>query len=114
MSRAPADIGGAPVHVLLMEVEDPFVRGGDPREVAAGRVDDALGLARGPGRIEEVEQVLGVHRLGPAASRHALDEVVPPDAAPALHLARLPGALANDDPLHPGRPAETPAAVLLE
>src|SRR2546422_3352642 len=69
MSRDPADIGGAPVHVLLLEGEDPFVRGGGPREGAARRVGDALWLARGPGRIEEGEQGLRGHRLGPAGER---------------------------------------------
>ena len=42
----PADVGRAPVGVVVLEVEDPL--GGERRaeEVAAGRVQDALGLAR--------------------------------------------------------------------
>src|SRR5215218_2450948 len=42
----PADVGLAPVDVVLFEVEDPFGRGLDLREVAACSVNDALGLAR--------------------------------------------------------------------
>ena len=66
----PADVGGAPVDVGLgVEVEDVLVGERDLGEVAAGRVHDALGLAGGARRVEQVEQVLAVHRLGRALRR---------------------------------------------
>ena len=59
VSGHPPDVGRAPVRVVLAEVEDHGVGGRDAREVPAGRVHDALGLAGGPRRVEEVQHVLG-------------------------------------------------------
>src|SRR5947199_96271 len=50
----PADVGGTPVGVFLLHVEDPAGGGRHAEEVAGGRVDDALGL---PGRAAGVEDV---------------------------------------------------------
>jgi hypothetical protein len=45
----PADVGRAPEDVLLrLEVEDVAWRGRDAGQVAAGRVQDPLGLAVEP------------------------------------------------------------------
>src|SRR5262245_24307650 len=43
--RDPANVGGAPVGVLLLDVEDPFVRQRHAEEVAGGRVQNSLGFA---------------------------------------------------------------------
>ena len=60
----PADVGGAPVHVLLgLVVEDVVVGVRRLGEVAAGGVDDALGLSGGAGGVEDEQRVLGVERL---------------------------------------------------
>lgn len=42
----PADVGGAPVHVARVVVEDVFEGGRGVDEVAGGRVQDSLGLTR--------------------------------------------------------------------
>src|SRR2546430_2492840 len=68
----------APVRVFIAEVERPAMRRRDAGEIAAGRVDDAFGLAGRARGVEEVEHVLGVHRLGLDVAVGALDEVVPP------------------------------------
>ncbi|MNI95302.1 hypothetical protein D3C73_1535520 [compost metagenome] len=61
MAGDPADVGGAPVHVRFgMEVEHGFVGVGALGEVAAGGVQDALGLAGGAGGVEDEQRVLGV------------------------------------------------------
>ena len=60
----PADVGGAPVDVAVVVVEDVLVGHRGVDEVAAGRVHDALGLAGGAGGVEDEQRVLGVHRLG--------------------------------------------------
>ena len=91
----PADVGGAPVDVVVLEVEDrPVgVRGAD--EVAAGGVQDALGLAGGAGGVHDVERVLGVEGLGGVGGRGALDGVVPP------HVHRVvPGDVLAGTPDH--------------
>src|SRR5215212_8443652 len=75
----PADVGGAPVDVVVAQVEDVF--GSDARldEVAGGRVDDALGFAGRAGGVEDEEQVLAVHRLGGTVGGLPGDRVRPPD-----------------------------------
>ena len=65
----PADVGGAPPDVVVFQIEDVLRRRDDPGQIAAGRVDDALRLARRAGRVKDVEHVLGVHRLGLARTR---------------------------------------------
>ena len=82
----PADVGRAPVDVVIgIEVEDVLVGVGDLGEVAAAGVHDALGLRRGSARIEEVQEILGVHHLGRAFRRLLRYDVVPPDVAPFGH-----------------------------
>ncbi len=75
----PADVGRAPVDVgLRLEVEDRPVRVRRADEVAAGGVQDALGLAGRAGGVHHVERVLGVERLGLVVGGGAVDGVVPP------------------------------------
>jgi hypothetical protein len=84
----PADVGRAPVHRVRLDVEDVVVGGRHPDQIAARGVDDGLGLGRGPTRIEQVEQVLGVHLLARAGGRVArlgVDQLVPPVVAALLH-----------------------------
>ena len=114
MAGHPADVGGAPVDVLVVQIEDPLVSRRDAGQIAGGRVDDALGLARGPRCVEQIEKVLGVHGLGRAARRGALDEVVPPDVAAALHLDRLARSLEHDDGLDARCAPQRFVRVLLE
>src|SRR5579863_9285272 len=40
----PSDVGRAPVRIFFLEVEDPFHGGGDVGEIAAGGVENSLGL----------------------------------------------------------------------
>ena len=86
VARDPADVGRAPEDVVLLEVEDHL--GGRCRtdQVATGGVHDALGLARGPGGVEDEEGILRVHRLGLAPHGRVPHHAVPP-LVPALgHL----------------------------
>ena len=62
VSRHPAHVGGAPVDVVLLQIEDRFRRERALREIAAGGVHDALRLSRGARRVQREENVLGVHR----------------------------------------------------
>ena len=88
MPGDPADVGGAPVHVVFFQVE--HVLGGARRagEVAAGGVDDALRLSRRPRRVQDEQQVFGVHHLGFAILRHLPLQAVPPVIAPIFHLGK--------------------------
>ena len=98
----PADIGRAPVDVFVAQVEDIF--GGEVglHRVAAGGVDQALGLAGGAGGVEDVERMFGIERLGGAVGRGRRDQVVPPDVAACGHVDCAAGAFVDDDVLHGG------------
>ena len=64
----PADVGGAPVDVAVVVVEDVLVGHRGVDEIAAGGVQHALGLAGRARGVEDEQRVLGVHRLA-AGSR---------------------------------------------
>ena len=81
----PADVGGAPVDVAVVVVEDVLVRHRDVDQVAAGGVQHALGLAGRARGVEDEQRVLGAHLLGRAVGRRRLPSVVIPEVA-----ARLP------------------------
>ena len=72
---------------------------GDLRQVAAGGVQDALGLRRRAARVEDVERVLGVERLGRALVVGGFEHRVPPEVAPLLHRAVGARVLDDDDRL---------------
>ena len=96
----PADVGGAPEHVgLRVDVEHVLVGEGDLGEVAAGGVHDALRLAGRARRVEQEQQVLGVHRLGRALGLGGGDEVVVPVVAAVDHLDVVAAAAHDDDVL---------------
>ena len=95
----PADVGGAPVHRVGLHVEDVMVCRRDADQVAGGRVRDPLRLARRAARIEEVQQVLRVHRLARARTRVVVDvgdQLVPPVVAAPLHRHFGVGAAKHD------------------
>ncbi len=68
----PADVGGAPVDVAVVIVEDVLVGHRREDEIAAGGVQDALGRAGRARGVEDEQRVLGVHRLGRAMRGHRL------------------------------------------
>ena len=99
MAGDPADIGGAPVDILVTHVEDVLAGGVGADEVAAGSVEDALRLAGGAGGVEHEERVLGIEALGrvfPGNERHFL---VPPRIADRFHGHLVFAALHDDDAL---------------
>ena len=97
----PADVGRAPVDVFVLHVEDPLGGGVAADQIAGGGVDDALRLPRRAGRVEDVEHVLGVHRLGlDALASGVLHQPVVPVVAALLDVhreARRLIALDDDD-----------------
>ena len=103
----PADVGGAPVDRVGLDVEDVVVRRRDADEVAAGRVRDPLRLRRGAGRVEEVQEILGVHRLARAVGLVGR-QLVPPVVAALLHRDVAAGAPQHDHVLDRRRIARAP------
>ena len=114
MAGHPADVGGAPVDVAFVVVEDIVVGHRGVDEVAAGRVQHAL---RGSGRtrsVEDEQRVLRVHRLGRAVRGDHLYRLVQPDVAALAPLNVAPGVLDDDDGLDAVRLVERDVDVGLE
>ena len=98
----PSDVGGAPVGVLVLQIENPFGGEVSADGISAGGVHDAFGLAGRAGRIEDVERMLGIERLGRAHVGRLRHQLVPPVIAACLHVDGSPGAFVDDDVLHAG------------
>ena len=111
--RHPADVGRAPVDVVGLQVEHVVVRRRDADEVAGGRVRDALRLRGRAGGVEEVEQILGIHRLGRAV-RLVGGELVPPVVAALGHRHVVAGAPQDDHVADAGRLAHRLVGRALE
>ncbi len=93
----PADVGRAPVHVLVaLQVEDVVVRRRRADEVAGGRVDDPLRLRGRAARVHEEQQILAVHRLARAVVAHVRDELLPAVVATVPHRHVAAGAAEDD------------------
>ncbi len=102
MPGDPADVGGAPVNIVVAHVEDVFAGRIGAGEVAARGVEDALGL---PGRsrgVENEKRVLGIKGLGLVFRGSGGDLVVPPGIALGIHVDRVAAAVEHDDALHLG------------
>src|SRR3546814_20351767 len=58
-----ADLGRAPIDFAPPVIEQQFVRQRRPDEIAAGCMENALGLAGGAGRIKDEQRVFRAHGL---------------------------------------------------
>ena len=120
----PADVGGAPIDVLVAKVEDVVRRQVRPEHVPAGGVDDALGLPGGPAGVEDEQQVLGVHRLRFAVGGLFPHQLVPPHVPPLDPVNRcgrrsrgsrgVADALEHDHFFHQVRPLQRLVHVVLQ
>ena len=96
----PADIGGAPVHVLIAQIENVLARHVRVQQVAAGRVQDALRLSRGAARVEDEKRRLGIQRDRGAFRVHVFEFAVPPHIAAFLDVDFRSRAAEHDHALH--------------
>src|SRR5207237_7150410 len=93
----PADVGGAPVDVVVaLEIEDEMVGRGGADQIAAGGVQDAFGFRGRAGRVQQIERMLGVQLLGRAIGRLLWHDVVVPDVASVRHRDVLLGSAQHD------------------
>ncbi len=110
----PADVGGAPVHVVRLDIEDRLVGEGRAEEVAGGGMEDALRLGRRARGVEQIEHVLRLDRDGRAVLGLAIDEVVPPMVAVRHHVDVVAETPDHDRGLDGGRVGERLVGVMLE
>ena len=73
----PSDVGGAPVSVLVLQVEHPLRGDVGPDRLPTGGVYDTLRLTGGSRRVQNVERMLGVQPLGSHWSESGR-QLVPP------------------------------------
>ena len=97
MAGDPADIGGAPVDILIAHIEDVLRGRVGAGEVAAGAVEDAFGFAGRAGGVEHEERMLGVESLGCVFGGNFRSFLVPPGIALGLHGDRVAAAVDHDD-----------------
>ena len=93
VSGDPAHVSGAPVDVILTNIEDPLEGEVGPEVVAGCAVHHTLGLAGGTRCVEHEKTIFTSHRLGRAIAALPIDQLMPPKVAAIDHLNRLLGAL---------------------
>ncbi len=92
----PADVGGAPVDVVVAEIEDELRGPHALQEIAGGSVQHAFGFAGGAAGVEDVERMLGIEGKRGAILRGAFFEIVPPVVA-SLAPGDIFAGAAHDD-----------------
>src|SRR5665647_3355793 len=96
MSGDPADIGGAPIDIVVVIIEDILMGHGGEDHVAAGGVQHALRFAGGARGVEDEHRVFRVHLLGRAVGRSLGHRVMVPNIA-ALYPVHGSAGVPDDD-----------------
>src|ERR1700683_1996624 len=84
------------------------------REIAAGRMNDALRFAGGAGGVEREQGMLRVERLGGTVRTLPRDDFVPPDITSVAHLDLLGDAVQDEAPPDRRRALERLVDIALE
>ena len=95
MAGDPSNVCPTPVDIVVLDVEDQIVRGHGAGEISALGVHDPFRRPCRPRRVQDVQEVLGVHHFGLRGRGLAVDQVVPPHVAPIGHGSVVGGALDN-------------------
>ena len=85
VARDPADVGGAPEHVVCLQVEGPLCGQGRVQQIATSAVLNAFGFAGGAGGVEQEQGVLGTHPLGLAGGGLLVGQIGHPQVAACGH-----------------------------
>ena len=110
----PADVRGAEIDVVVLEVEDVLHRQDDPEEVARAGMQDPLGLSGRAAGVEDVKGMLARECLRPVPGGLAADGVVPPYVAALGHRDVLAGSLQDDHALDARRSRQRPVDARLK
>src|SRR5450432_203700 len=94
----PADIRGAPVDVVLAQIEDVFRGGINADEIAPGRMQDAFRFAGRTAGVENVKWMLAIEGNGRAVGVDIFQLAMPPDVAAFLDVDLVAGPPENDHP----------------
>src|SRR3954453_12917760 len=97
MAGYPADIGGAPVDVVLPQIEHVFGGRINPDQLATGRVQNPFRFAGRSTGVKNVKRVLAIEGNGRAVGIDILHLAVPPDIALFLDVNIVAGSAKYDD-----------------
>ena len=114
VSRDPADVGGTPVRVFVLQIEDPLRRHHRAECVAARRVHDSLRFARAARGVEDEQRMLGVEFHCVAVGIDIGHQIVPPVVSVRHHVDGSSRAAHDHDALHARRLVEAVIDGLLE
>ena len=98
----PAHIGGAPEYVVRLVVEHPFQRHDAAKQIAAGAVLHAFGLAGGAGSVKNKQRMLGIHPFRFAFAGLVGHQILPPNIAAFNHGHLRIGARQHHHFFHAG------------
>nr|GEZ45225.1 hypothetical protein [Tanacetum cinerariifolium] len=98
----PANIGGAPVNVVFLNLKHVLERVLGPHHVAGLGVHHAFGLAGAAAGVEDKQRVLSRHFHGRAGFGHVPHFIVKPDVAVFFHLHGPAGMLHHQHAAHAG------------
>src|SRR5690554_4254284 len=99
MTRHPADIGGAPIKIVVFQVKDIMRAQFDAEEISGRGMEHALRLPRRARGIQDEERMLGVDDLWLAFGGLRGEGLCPIEIAPLDPINLLSGALKDDDVL---------------
>ena len=98
----PADVGGAPVNIVIVKIEDEARAPHALEQIASGGVQHTFRLSRGAAGVKNIKRMFGIERRGGAFLRGGRFEVVPPEVTAFLPADFQAGA-ANHDGFFDGR-----------
>jgi hypothetical protein len=110
----PTDVGGAPIDVAVVIIEDVFVRERGVAEIARTRVQHALGFSGRAGGVEDEQRIFRAHFDGRAFVGHFRRFLVVPDVAALVHQFVRAGALDHDHTLDVGALGERHVGVAFQ
>ena len=96
MTGDPANVGGTPVRILVVQIEYELMRHGHIGEVPTSGMQNAFGLACGTGCVQNKQSVLCIHDLWFAVCRSLRHVIVPPTVPTFLHLHLVVCAFHHD------------------
>ena len=81
VSGHPTDVGGAPVSVFVLKIENPFAGEMSLQEIAAGRVQNAFRFSCGARSVKNEERVFAVEFFRRTVCIDSFDQLMPPVVA---------------------------------
>jgi len=85
MAGNPADIGGAPENVVIVQVEHPQIGNDGIEQITGAGVLDAFRFAGGAGGVEQKQRVFRAHPFGFTTCILTSDNIRPPVIAVFFH-----------------------------